>query len=41
MLSIEHEDPVHSGSAEAVQRGLLMPRDTLQAVLDETDDFHR
>jgi hypothetical protein len=38
VLSIEHEDPVHSGSVEAVQRGLLMARDTLQAALDGTEN---
>lgn len=29
VVSIEHEDPVHSGSVEAVQAGLLLSRDHL------------
>jgi sugar phosphate isomerase/epimerase len=41
VLSIEHEDPVHSGSTDAVQRGLLLARDTLQAVLDKPEGFIR
>jgi sugar phosphate isomerase/epimerase len=33
VLSIEHEDPVHSGSAEAVQKGILLARENLEAAL--------
>jgi sugar phosphate isomerase/epimerase len=33
VLSIEHEDPVHSGSVEAVQKGILLARETLRAAL--------
>jgi sugar phosphate isomerase/epimerase len=29
VVSVEHEDPEHSGSVEAVQRGLLLARDVL------------
>ena len=29
VVSVEHEDPEHSGSVEAVQHGLLLARDVL------------
>ncbi len=33
VVSIEHEDPTYSGSVDAVTRGLLLARDTLQPLL--------
>jgi sugar phosphate isomerase/epimerase len=33
VLSIEHEDPVHSGSVEATQNGILLARENLEAAL--------